>query len=159
MLGLTLRVSCAAHKPACTHAMRPVVVPSLQRTVSLPLSTCANHHPTTLGPTHPPQVGRAKEKAADAEKKKKRAVDKFVTFVRTAEGLYSTTTWDEFEGAFKDEEEFVAVRHSHPAGECGDTRLTTHACMPSLLPGAVGFSMIMARKTLHESCYGGASRV
>jgi hypothetical protein len=55
------------------------------------------------------QVGRAKEKIAEAEKKKKRALDKFVAFVRTAEGLYASTTWDEFEDAFKEEEEFVAV--------------------------------------------------
>lgn len=63
---------------------------------------CSQHYNIT-------QVGRAKEKIAEAEKKKKRALDKFVAFVRTAEGLYASTTWDEFEDAFKEEEEFVAV--------------------------------------------------
>jgi hypothetical protein len=55
------------------------------------------------------QVGRAKEKAAEAERKKRKAVDKFAAFVRSAEGLYASTTWEEFEDAFKNEEEFVAV--------------------------------------------------
>jgi hypothetical protein len=55
------------------------------------------------------QVGRAKEKILEAEKKKKRALDKFVDFVRTAEGLYASTTWEEFEEAFSGEPEFVAV--------------------------------------------------
>jgi hypothetical protein len=55
------------------------------------------------------QVGRAKEKAAEADKKKRKAVDKFAAFVRSAEGLYASTTWEEFEEAFKAEEEFVAV--------------------------------------------------
>lgn len=64
------------------------------------------------------QVGRAKEKIAEAEKKKKRALDKFVAFVRTAEGLYASTTWDEFEDAFKEEEEFVAVSGGSSQGGC-----------------------------------------
>lgn len=55
------------------------------------------------------QVGRAKEKAAESDKKKKRAVEKFEAFVRSAEGLYSNTTWEEFEDAFKKEDEFIAV--------------------------------------------------
>ncbi|WIA16549.1 hypothetical protein OEZ85_013221 [Tetradesmus obliquus] len=55
------------------------------------------------------QVGRAKEKAAEAEKKKRKAADKFAAFVRSAEGLYASTTWEEFEDAFKGEAEFVAV--------------------------------------------------
>eukprot|EP00775_Hariotina_reticulata_P012499 gene12499-12634_t len=54
-------------------------------------------------------VGRAKEKAAEADKKKKRAVDKFMSFINSAEGLYSNTTWQEFEEAFKNEAEFKAV--------------------------------------------------
>jgi hypothetical protein len=55
------------------------------------------------------QVGKAKEKAAEADKKKRKAADKFAAFVRSAEGLYVSTTWEEFEDAFKSEEEFVAV--------------------------------------------------
>ncbi|KAF6257845.1 hypothetical protein COO60DRAFT_1701643 [Scenedesmus sp. NREL 46B-D3] len=55
------------------------------------------------------QVGRAKEKAAEADKKKRKAADKFASFVRSAEGLYVSTTWEEFEEAFKTEAEFVAV--------------------------------------------------
>jgi hypothetical protein len=39
-------------------------------------------------------------------------VEKFVAFVRTAEGLYANTTWEEFEDAFKTEDEFVAVSAS-----------------------------------------------
>lgn len=56
------------------------------------------------------QSGRAKKKAAEAAKEKKKNVDRFVSFVRSAEGLYSSTTWDEFQEAFEKEEEFVAVR-------------------------------------------------
>lgn len=32
-----------------------------------------------------------------------------MSFVRSAEGLYVNTTWEEFEDAFKQEDEFVAV--------------------------------------------------
>lgn len=35
-----------------------------------------------------------------------------MAFVRTAEGLYANTTWEEFEDAFKTEDEFVAVSAS-----------------------------------------------
>jgi hypothetical protein len=56
------------------------------------------------------QVGRAKEKAAEADKKKKRSVEKFVSFINAAEGLYSNTSWQEFDEAFKNEDEFKAVR-------------------------------------------------
>lgn len=55
------------------------------------------------------QVGRAKEKAQEADKKRKKTIDRFVSFVRSAEGLYASTTWQEFEEAFAQEEEFVAV--------------------------------------------------
>jgi hypothetical protein len=66
-------------------------------------------HPITSHPITSHQVGRAKEKIQEGEKKKKRALDKFVDFVRTAEGLYASTTWEEFEEAFSGEPEFVAV--------------------------------------------------
>lgn len=56
------------------------------------------------------QVGRAKEKAEEAERKAKRAAaERFVAFMADAQGLRPDTGWDEFEGAFAEEEEFVAV--------------------------------------------------
>lgn len=45
----------------------------------------------------------------EADKERKKAVDRFVSFVRSAEGLYVSTTWEEFAEAFEKEEEFVAV--------------------------------------------------
>lgn len=83
----------------------------------------AYHHllyPASLSHTNTctRQVGRVKDKLAEADRKKRRAYDKFVTFVRTAEGLYSSTTWEEFDDAFRGEDEFVAVRFCWGCG-CG----------------------------------------
>jgi hypothetical protein len=56
-----------------------------------------------------PQVGKLRGKLADGERKKRKAVERFVSFMRNAEGLYSSTSWAEFDDAFREEEEFVAV--------------------------------------------------
>lgn len=55
-------------------------------------------------------VESARRKAEEAERRRKRARDALASLMRHAKGLYSETTWELFQGAFKEEKEFKAVR-------------------------------------------------
>ncbi len=54
-------------------------------------------------------MGRAKEKAAEAERRARRAASDFKALLRDAEGLYADTPWEQFEETFSSEPEFQAV--------------------------------------------------
>lgn len=108
-----LRLSkCPLTPPLIAHILHPPPTPPPSPPLPSPHHNLPPFSPTQTPPhtnTPPLQVGRAKDKLLEADKKKRRALDKFVSFVRSAEGLYTSTTWEEFEEAFNGEEEFLAV--------------------------------------------------
>lgn len=71
-------------------------------------------------------VGRAKQKAEESDKRKRRARDEFASFLRHAKGIYHDTPWEDFEATFEKEPEFKAV--SGTAKHAVETHETKHAC-------------------------------
>ena len=53
--------------------------------------------------------GRAKEKAAKEEKRRKQALEDFSSLVRHTRGIDADTTWEEAEGHLQKEQEYRAV--------------------------------------------------